>query len=239
MRLRWMVLAAAAAFAGVAAAQDNAEIVVTAARYMSDDGGQAPVVIPHVTLTRRADNLVTQVRVICDTRDAQLRDQEMRQTLRDMIAAAAASGGAITLSVGDTVLTPFEEGMIAGAIYPEGRPDTSYAVVIVKTAVSASDTYDAAAGRVRDFVAKTPKAGRTEVLANGRWDLTLVGPERNRKELIGLIAADARDTAAIFGAGYSVEIEGLQNPIAWNQTGPLDLGLYIPYTLKTSGTVAP
>lgn len=239
MRLKVLALAAGlAALAGVAAAQDNAEIVVTAARYMDNDSGAA-VVIPHVTLKRRADNLVTTVRVVCDTRDETLRGDELRKTLRDMIATAAASGGTITLSVGDTILVPFDESMIEKSIFPEGRPDTSYAAVVVKTAVTADDTYDGAVARVRGFVAATPKTGRTEVLADGRWDLTLVGPERNRQELIGLIAAYARQTAAIFGAGFGVEVDGLHNPIAWYQSGPLDLDLYIPYALKTSGTAAP
>ncbi len=229
---------AAAALMGLAAAQDNAEIVVTASRYIDSDSGTAAVV-PHVTLKRRADNLVTTVRVICDTRDATLRDNELRQTLRDMIKAASASGGTITLSVGDTILVPFDETMIEKSIFPEGRPDTSYAAVVVKTAVKADDTYDAAVARVRDFVAATPKTGRTEILADGRWDLTLIGPENNRQELIGLIAADAKQTAGLFGAGFAVDVEGLQSPITWYQSGPLDLDLYIPYALKTSGTASP
>lgn len=231
---------AAAALMGLAAAQDNPEIVVTASRYISDDsGGGVVAVIPYVTLKRRADNLVTTVRVVCDTRDAALRDNELRQTLRDMIKTAEASGGTITLSVGDTILVPFDESMIEKSIYPEGRPDTSYAAVVVKTAVKADDTYDAAVARVRDFVGVTPKTGRTEILADGRWDLTLIGPENNRQELIGLIAADAKKTAALFGAGFAVDVDGLHNPITWYQSGPLDLNLYIPYSLETSGTGAP
>jgi len=231
---------AAAALMGLAVAQDNAEIVVTASRYMSSNGDSGvAAVIPHVTLTRRADNLVTTVRVICDTRDATLRDQEIRQTLRDLIATAASSGGTISLSVGDTVLVPFDETMIEKSIFPEGRPDTSYAAVVVKTAVKADDTYDGAVQRVRDFVQATPKSGRTEVLADGRWDLTLIGPENNRDELNGIIATDAKKTAALFGGGFAVAVDGLHHPITWYQSGPLDLDLYIPYSLTTSGTGAP
>jgi hypothetical protein len=231
---------AAAALMGMALAQDNSEIVVTAARYMSLDGDENyRTAIPHVTLKRRADNLVTTVRVVCDTRDATLRDQELRQTLRDMIKTAAASGGTITLSVGDTILVPFDETMIEKSILPEGRPDTSYAGVVVKTAVKADDTYDAAVARVLAFVAATPKTGRTEILADTRWDLTLIGPENNRDELISLIAADAKKTAGLFGGGFAVAVTGLQSPITWYQSGPLDLDLYLPYTLNTSGTGAP
>jgi len=31
-----------------------------------------------------------------------------------------------------------------------------------------------------DFVNKVPKAGRTEVLRQGNWDLTIIGPEQYR-----------------------------------------------------------
>ena len=231
-------LAAALLLSASALAAPEDEIVVTASRYVDNDYARQ-IVIPHITLTRRADNLVTTVRVVCDTRDAAQRYEELRKTLRDLIATAGASGGTISLSVGEIELVPFDESMIEKSIFPEGRPDVSYAAVVVKTAIKADDTYDAAVARVRDFVAATPKTGRTEVLADQRWDLTLVGPEGNRQELIGLIAADARQAAGQFGAGFGVEVDGLHNPIAWYQSGPLELDLYIPYTLKTQGTAAP
>lgn len=223
---------------GTAFAQDNAEIVVTASRYVSD-ADEMTVQIPHVTLTRRADNLVTRIRVVCDTRDTDTREQELDQTLRDMIQAAGASGGSIALSVGDEVLEPFTDALIEKSIQLGDRVDTSAAFVVVKTAIGPSDTYDAAMARIHAFVAATPKTGRTEILEDGRWDLTLIGPENYRGELIGLIAADARKTAAQFGAAFSVSVDGLEKPIAWRRSGLLELGLYIPYTLVTAGVAQP
>ena len=43
------------------------------------------------------------------------------------------------------------------------------------------------------------------------------------------MSADAKKTAAAFGEGYAVRIEGLTLPMTWYQSGPLELALYIPY----------
>ena len=90
----------------------------------------------------------------------------------------------------------------------------------------------AATGRILAFIKATPKIGRTEVLRENDWNLTIIGPEKSRPELLARIAQDARTTAAAFGPGYGVSVDGLQHPISWRQQGPLDLSLYIPYRLE-------
>jgi hypothetical protein len=237
MRLSKSILAGCLLM-GAALAQDGDEIVVTAARY-ADSYDEVQVVIPYIALTRRADNLVTRVTVVCDTREIGPREEELKQTLRDMIRKAAESGGTIALSVGDEVLEPFDETLIDKSIGPGGRPDSSQAIVVVKTMISPEDKYDDAVARIQAFAVATPKTGRTEILQEGRLDLTLIGPEKYRPDLIGLIAADARATAAQFGGSFAVAVEGLEKPIAWRRSGPLELGLYIPYTLAVSGAVQP
>jgi hypothetical protein len=59
-----------------------------------------------------------------------------------------------------------------------------------------------------------------------------VGPEQYRDQILTLIVADAKHTADLFGTSNGVSIEGLEHQVSWFQKGPLDLGLYIPYTLK-------
>ena len=34
-----------------------------------------------------------------------------------------------------------------------------------------------------------------------------------------------------FGPGYGVMLTGLERPVAWSRSGPLELALYIPYAL--------
>jgi hypothetical protein len=199
-------------------------VVVTASRRE-----EAPDV-PGVTLVERADHLVVKVRVICDTRDATQRAGELRQTLKNMIAEAG-RGGTISLSTGDEVLYEFNESKIDKEIGSGSRPDTSEAFIVIRTELSKTDNYDEAVRRIYDFIKRTPKSGRTEILKDGDFNLGLMKPERYRPELVAKIAEDSKRTAALFGTGHQIRVEGLQHSIQWFQSGQLDLSLYIPYAL--------
>lgn len=202
------------------------EIVVTGSRLSEYDAAQTP----QTTLRKRADNLITAVTVVCDTRDQSQRRSELKQTLRNMIRAAA-QDKRIELGIGDEVVGAFDEGMLDTVIVPDAKADTSRATVIIKTAVSADDTFDGATGRIEAFVEKTPKMGRTEVLLDDDWQLTLINPNQYRPEVARLVADDAKRMSDLFGSGYGVEVQGLQLPVSWYQAGPLDLAIYIPYRL--------
>ncbi len=203
-------------------------VVVTGMRAETD-----PNLVPHVYLLHRADHLITKVTVVCDTRDPSKRRQELRETLRSMIREAARSG-TISLGVGDEIVADLTERMLDKVIQPDARADTSRATVIIKTRVSKDDMFDDATARIERFIEAIPKAGRTEILRDDRWDLTIVGPEQYRAAVIAKVAEDAKATADLFGPDYVVRIEGLQHPIAWYQKGPLDLALYIPYVLTVT-----
>ncbi|MBX3481043.1 MAG: hypothetical protein KF842_11640 [Caulobacter sp.] len=218
--------------AGVGASAQEAgvdEIVVTGTRISDYDANSTP----HVVLVKRADNLIILVNVVCDTRDASQRRDELRATLKALIRAAE-KDPAIDLGVGEEVVGRFDESMIDSLIGPMSKPDTSAARLLIKTRVTATDTLDSATGRINAFIKKTPKVGRTEVLAIGDWNLTLIRPEQYRGEVIDLVAKDALASAKAFGDDYGVTVQGLQLPISWYQSGPLDLALYIPYRLEVT-----
>ncbi|HEY1630359.1 MAG TPA: hypothetical protein VGF56_03550 [Rhizomicrobium sp.] len=225
MRKFWMAagLAVAVLLPNLAAAQSE-EVVVTAER-RNEEAGE-----PHVFMVKRADHLIARLRVTCDTRDERQRKDEIKTTLRAMIRAAGGSK-TISLATGDDVLTDLSESDFDDLIVPDARPDSSQITVVIKTAVAQGDTFNAATGRIKAFVEGTAKTGRTEVLREGRWDLTLIAPDQYRDGLIAKIVGDAKHTAELFGPGYGVVIDGLERPITWSQKGPLDLALYIPYVL--------
>jgi hypothetical protein len=205
------------------------EVVVTGSRVTEYD----PVKTPFVTLAKRADNLITTVRVVCDTRDLSQRKQELKATLRSMVKAAPGAGVELGLA-GEEVIGRFDETMLDAVIRADVRPDTSVALLVVKTKVAPTDTFDAATGRITAFAEKTAKAGRTEILPNQDWNLTLIGPQRYRGEVLALVADDARKVAGTFGPDYAVTAEGLQLPLSWYQSGPLVLALYVPYKLTVT-----
>lgn len=208
-----------------AMAQDTSvdEIVVTA--QMADyDANETPAIV----LKKRADNIITSIEVTCDTRDLTQRRQELKATLQALIKAAGAAG--IELAVNsDDVVRKFDPNDLDSIIRSATKVDTSTATLTLKTKVLPTDTYESVTARVEAFVKRTPKSGRTEVLMSDNWDLTLVGPGQYRDEIIALVAADANKTAAAFGAGYSVSVDGLTLPVTWYQSAPLELALYIPY----------
>ncbi|PXA86830.1 hypothetical protein DMC25_13260 [Caulobacter sp. D4A] len=237
MKIRTAALATAVAL-GLAIAparaqnEDVSEVVVTAARLTEYD----PIKTPYVSLKKRPDNLITVVRVLCDTRDLSQRRNELKATLRNMIKAAPAAG--VELGLGEEIIGRFDESMLDSVIRPDSRPDTSQAVLVIKTRISPTDTFDAATGRIMAFADKTPTVGRAEIVPSEDWDLTLIGPQKHRGEVIALVAEDARRASAAFGPQYAVSVEGLQLPVSWYQSGPLELALYIPYrmTVLPKGT---
>ncbi len=214
----------AAAVPAFAQDSDTSEIVVTGSRLQDYE----PTETPYVSLKRRADNLITTVKVVCDTRDPTQRRNELTATLKAMVKAAAAAG--IELGIEDEdIVGRFDPATLGEMIRADTKPDTSYALVTLKTRVLPADTLETATGRIETFIEDTPTTGRTEILDIGDYNLTLIGPERYRAEIIALVSADARKTATAFGESYGVSVEGLTLPVTWYQSGPLELALYIPY----------
>lgn len=233
----WIAITAAL-LAAPAAAQDTSnflgsdEIIVTGSRAIEWDPDDVPV----IQLERRADNLIVAVRVVNDTREAAGRRDEITRTLRAMARAAAARPD-IDLSIEDDgTLVPLTEGMVSTLTLgvDQGRSDTSVASLVVKTPIRAGDTLDAASERIEDFVDDIAPVGRSLADVSGDWQLSVINPAQYRAPILAAIAADARTTAAAFGAGYAVEVEGMSNRVTWRQSGPLDLALFIPYEMTVT-----
>jgi len=219
--------AAPAGRAGSSAANDVQEVVVTGSRIRDYD----PTETPHVSVLKRADNLLVEIKVGCDTRDKPQRLDEIRATLRNMIRTAA-KDPSVKLGLGDEIVGAFDDSMIETLIRPDTKADTSYAILLIKTPVSQSDSFDEASRRLSTFIDRVQKVGRTEVLIQGDWQLSLIGPAQYRAQVVKAVADDARAAAADFGEGYGVKVIGLEHPVQWYRAGPLDLALYIPYRLE-------
>lgn len=208
------------------------EIVVTGMRAID----WSPDEIPVAQLKRRADNLVVEVRVVNDTRDAVARRNEITQTLRRM-SQMAATRNDIALSMdNDGQLVPLTADMLSTlTLGVDGsRADTSVARVTIKTPVRADDTLDTASQRLESFVKGVDMVGRSLASVSGDWELSLVNPAQYRPAILALIAEDSRAVVGTFGDGYAVEVEGIASPVAWRQSGSLELSLFIPYKMKVT-----
>jgi hypothetical protein len=154
------------------------EIVVTGSRVSGDDYSR----IPAVVLERRADFLVQRIQLTNDTRAEEARTKELHQTIRDMVSDAAKRPG-IALSYGDEFLIPitaiaYEVPLTAGG----KRADTSSTSIYVKMALGEKDNVAEAIATLRAFIKKSRVSGRTEIEPEGDVGLSLVSPEKYRRD---------------------------------------------------------
>ncbi|MEJ0044249.1 MAG: hypothetical protein WDM81_19425 [Rhizomicrobium sp.] len=204
------------------AAQAQVEtVVVTGSRIHDEDEA------PHLSITKRADHVITEVSVTCDTRELSQRRSELKETLRNMIRAA---GGTLD------DLARHRKQDRAGFERVEFRFDHRARRPGRHEPRRRHHQDQGLEGRYLqrchrrspDFIASVPKAGRTEVLRQGSWGLTIVGPEQYRDAIVAQIVADARHTADLFGPGNAVQVEGLEHQVAWYQKVRSTWGFIFP-----------
>ncbi len=199
------------------------EVVVTAnrlnARYAQQDR-------PVVGLRRQADSAVISVSISSDSRDEADRKREIHAMLLSALERAPTAG--IELVTGDFELVPvtranYQELPLVGA----GRVDTSQVRFMVKTRLAGSVTN--ADKKLGDFVKSVPKSGRGAIDRIGGVTLTIINPDQYRSAIVKLVAENAREQAAMFGADYAVQVSGIDGQVFWSQVSNTDVFLYIPY----------
>lgn len=228
MRIAVMALALLAV-ATPAMAQDleRQEIVVTGSRIEQDDYSDT---MPAVGLRRPADFLVQSVVIRGDTRDQTQRRQEIRKMLADAVRRADAMG--IELAYGDYILTRLTSDNVDEiGLQSDNRPDSERVVFRVKARLGGTQSGEAAEAQIARYIDSVPEVGRAQMDEWGDSTLSIVGPDSYRPQIAEKIAEDSLAMAARLGDGYGVEIEGLNMPVQWAQSGPGEVLLYIPYRL--------
>lgn len=203
-----------------------AEVVVTASRRDADNYDAS---VPAIGMRRLADYAVQEVIVTCDTRDATKRHDEIFEMIRGAIDLAGKRSG-VELATGAVVVEPLSASNYRNLpLVNDGRPDTDRTKFLIKTRLSAGSDAKAALDRIEAFVKEVPTVGRAEIKRSGDLTLSVVGPDQYRGQIIDLVAADARATAAKMGNGYAVEIKGLDRPVEWTRASLTEVFLYLPY----------
>ncbi len=222
-------------------AQEVEEVVVTGSRV---EEGTA---MPGTFLRKKGDFLLLQVSVTNDTRDAKARKEEIYATLRTALTAARRDGS-IELSVIDEngLVIPLKVDSATVPLRAGGRPDTDATTISVKTRIPATGADgQALISRLKDFVSGLKVTGRTQLDAYGDVEISVVGPNGYRDEIIALFAADANKTSRALGLDYKVVVQNIDRPVRWVRIGLLELALYVPYRYQvlpasvTSIVIAP
>ncbi|MFL6844488.1 MAG: TonB-dependent receptor [Allosphingosinicella sp.] len=217
-----------AAFAP-AMAQDltGEEIVVTGSRREADDYDAS---IPAVGLRRTADYAIQEVVVAGDTRETEKRREEIFQMVRGALELAAKRPG-IELATGEMIVEPLTLANYRNLpLTNDNRPDTDRTAFLVKTRLTAGTDTKAALERIAAFVKAVPTVGRAEMRSSGDLTLSVVGPDQYRGQIVDLVAADARATAARLGPDYAVDAKGLDRPVEWARASLTEVFLYVPYS---------
>ncbi len=222
-----------AAVLGVAApmpvlAQDT--VVVTGSRqdrssanaYFRNDGPSA------IGVTRRADYFVTPLFVSSDSRNPDVRVEELFTMLSATLDRAQQQG--ITLVAGRYTLEPVTAAnMRALPITGGNRPDTSRVQIYARIPLKGADAnVRDTAKRIAAFVKAVPATGRSFIDV-GTTGLAIDNPEQYRSDVVRHIAKEATSYASMFGTGYGVEINGLDGDLYWQQSSETEIFLYIEH----------
>lgn len=226
MKLSW-IIPLAAALPATAFAQLE-EIVVTG----SMRGGYEEM--PAVTVTKSADFLVQNIRLVNDSRSPDLRKTEIVTTIRSLLKRAESMDG-MALSYGSGFLEPInltDESL--QLIEDRQRIDTSYVDIYAKIALDSDRSTKEQISDLREFVSGVRKSGRTEIVPLGDIGLSIVGPEQYRYEIIRKIAEENTKISESLAANCSIAIGGLEGRVQWQRSSVSELTLYIPYGLEIS-----
>jgi hypothetical protein len=227
MRCKCIVLFAAA-LPAVSVAQLE-EVVVTASMR---EGGYDEM--PAVTVTKQADFLVQNIRLLNDSRSPDLRKTEILSTIENLLTRAKAMKG-MALSYGQGFLEPINlDDESLQLIEDRQRTDTSYVDIYAKVALDSNRSTKAQIGDLREFVSGVQKAGRTEIIPLGDIGLSIVGPEQYRYEIIQKIAGENAKIIEAMRADCEVSISGLEGRVQWERTSVSELTLYIRHGMEIS-----
>lgn len=202
-------------------ANEAETIVVTGSRI---DWYDSPAVI----LVKPADYLVQQVKLLNDSRDQKLREEELTKTVKGILRKANRNNS-IELGVGKEIVYPITLEDLQLDFEKGERNDTSVVYLYIKTPISEKAKVEKLVTRIYDFIDDITVSGRTEVEKNGELVLSIVNPEKYRRELLVKIAEDINSTLIIFGDSYKAEIEGLSQALMWERASVSELRLYLEY----------
>lgn len=209
-------------------AQDEANIIVTAERSDRSDYEYYDKEQSAIGLTRKADFFVKSLFITSDSRDREVRKQEVWTMLSALIEQAKSNN--ITIVAGDYQLKRVTlENMKELRISDGRRPDTSRIFIYARIAVGdgkiGSKEIDS---KIDNFVKNIPVTGRS-LIETGSIGLVIDNPDQYRAAVVKKIADESKKYASYFGNDYGVEIRGLDSELYFQQASPNEVFLYIEH----------
>jgi hypothetical protein len=197
--------------------------------------------IPQVSIIVRADFVLFSVTYESATRAPEARQDELARTFQTVTQRASRTEG-ITIEVGQPGNSAAIETAAIKEVIQDQGDDRSSIDLVLKIMVRPNDTFDTIRARTETFVADTPLTGRVEAVIGDSQYLGVSEPKKHRETLIRAIADDVRLMQSTFGGSatpVAVSLSGMESRALTRPVGPLDLEIYIPYSMQLRSGVSP
>lgn len=219
-------VALSAAFASsIAHAQERLNsIVVTGTRIDASELKQTP----NITLNVQADFVIFQVGYVNASLERAERLSDLERAF-SAVSDAAENRDDIVLSIGSADdASPIETVTFTEARYDSGQ--RAGFNLVVKVYTKDSDDYDQVRERLNAFIDAIPEFGRTQSFTKDQQFLGITDLKRYRPELVTAISDEVTFLTNTFKAS-EVSVSGLEAQTMTQTVGPLELQIYIPYTI--------
>ena len=234
----WLLgLVAMVSFGAAAPAFAQDTVVVTAQRIMSDDEYSDEFgELPYVSLVARADFVLFTVNLETATNSAAERKTELDRAYRALVQRVGRTPG-VRMEIGSPGNSaPVETATAAEVTIDGGR--RSWIPAILEFDVGPNETFQQVRTRAEAFIKGIEVNGRVEATTGSDQYIGLREPAKHRANLLRKIAEDTRRMQDIFlqtssAPGYlpGISLTGLGGRVKTRPVGPLEIELYIPYTV--------
>jgi hypothetical protein len=189
---------------------------------------------PTISIIARADFVLFSISLTTGTRSLDSRREELSRSFRSFTERAARIEG-MAIEVGQPGLSASLETAAIGEIIEERGEDRSGIDLVMRINVRDKETFNQLRDRAEKFVRETPLNGRVEAIIGDSQFLGMAEPLKHRAALLKAISEDTKALQALFGGADSpvaVSLTGLENRVLSRPVGPLDLEIYIPYSMS-------
>jgi hypothetical protein len=214
--------------AAPALAQDMERMMVTSNRVEEAERRSAPAVYRQIP----ADFVMVAVTYQSASRDSAERTKELETMFNRLKAKAAKTdgynlaGGTLGQSTADIDTVLFTD------VYTTDYNNTGRFTLTLSIDTKPDESFERLMARAQDFVSSIETQGRSEAYLGDDQFIGARDVTKHRADLINDIASEVSGLRTKFGMGGSkVVLTGLENRIITQPSGPLELEIFIPYTL--------
>jgi hypothetical protein len=201
-------------------------VVVTGMRVDASDVRPTPSVYRKI----RADFIMVDANFQSATRDSSERRKELEAMFDQAVKAAADTPGfAVQAGEAGSSLSPIETTLFSD-IYTSRYGNSGSFTLALSIDTRPGERFSAAMERGEAFIEGLEGAGRAEAYLEDEQYIGARGTAQHRKDLLADIKAEVEAVKAQF-APADVTVTGLQSRVITQPSGPLELEIFIPYTL--------